>query len=192
MNKTQSLPWRFLTFGWVWQGWILPQRRCLWGTKSGPWPSWTEGNLLVGITLLPSTGAFRPSQPGRWLLILGHLNRQQLTAREGPLSPIIHKHTVKNWQIYLGRPPNRTYVDVPEQIILDKWSKNQIFRGSWVAQLVKWPTLYFCSGRDLMDCGLSPALDSVLSVESTWVSLLLSLYSFSSNPPTHFLSQRNK
>ena len=39
-------------------------------------------------------------------------------------------------------------------------------RGTWVAQLVKCPTLYFGSGHDLMVLRLGPGSDSKLSMES--------------------------
>ena len=44
-------------------------------------------------------------------------------------------------------------------------------RGHWVAQLVKRPTLNFCSGHDLRVIRLSPALGSTLGVEPSQDSL---------------------
>jgi len=47
--------------------------------------------------------------------------------------------------------------------------------GTWVAQLVKHPTLDFSSGHDLRVIRSNPALGSVLSVEPAWDSLSLPL-----------------
>ena len=46
--------------------------------------------------------------------------------------------------------------------------------GTWVAQLVKCPTLDFSSGHDLWIMGLTPMSGSTLSEESAWDSLSLS------------------
>ena len=48
--------------------------------------------------------------------------------------------------------------------------------GAWVAQSVKWPTLGFRSGRDLMVRGFEPSVRLCLdTAESAWDSLSLSL-----------------
>ena len=54
--------------------------------------------------------------------------------------------------------------------------KKQFLRGSWVAQLVKGPTLDFGSGHDLTVCEIEPhvGLCSV-STEPVWDSLSPSL-----------------
>ena len=48
-------------------------------------------------------------------------------------------------------------------------------RGTWVAQSVKHPTLDFSSGHDLTFARWSPALDSVLTVQSLLEILALPL-----------------
>jgi len=67
-----------------------------------------------------------------------------------------------------------------------QWHGDQLevlwLEGCWVAQSVEWPNLGFGSGCDLRVMKLSPALGSVLSTESAWVSL----------PPSCSLSLSNK
>ena len=64
--------------------------------------------------------------------------------------------------------------------LLKRW------RGTWVAQWVKLPTLDFSSGHDLRVVRLSPMLGSVLSAESACPSTT------SAPPPDHMLSKINK
>ena len=68
--------------------------------------------------------------------------------------------------------------------------KNAIYWGTWVAQLVKGPTLDFGSGHDLMFVSLSPVLGSVLTVWSLLGILSLSLSLFL--PCSLSLSRINK
>ena len=59
---------------------------------------------------------------------------------------------------------------------LDKTEIIRAFRGAWVAQSGKWPTLDFSSGHDLTVCELEPHVS--LCADSTvpaWDSLSLSL-----------------
>ena len=61
--------------------------------------------------------------------------------------------------------------------------------GAWKAQSVKYPTLGFGSGHDLMICGIEPMSSSVPnSMEPAWDSLSLPV----SLPFSLSLSQINK
>ena len=52
-----------------------------------------------------------------------------------------------------------------------------ILGNAWVAQLVKYPTLGFGLGHDLMVCGFEPCVClCTYSMEHAWDSLSLSLY----------------
>ena len=63
-------------------------------------------------------------------------------------------------------------------------SKRGLSWGTWVAQLVKRPTLEFGSGPDLRVVSSSLTLGSVLGVEPAWGSLL----SLPRSPPPPLLS----
>ena len=60
--------------------------------------------------------------------------------------------------------------------------------GSWIAQSVKCGTVGFSSGHDLRVMRLSPACGSMLSTESAWDSLSLSLLLLLSSTPMLSLS----
>ena len=63
--------------------------------------------------------------------------------------------------------------------------RKRIFRGAWVAQSVKHPTLDFYLGNDLRALRLSPVLGSTLGMKPAYDSLLFLLPLHLSPPPSH-------
>ena len=56
------------------------------------------------------------------------------------------------------------------------WIKNLKGKGSWVAQLVEWPTLDFSSGHDLTVCGIESCVRLYIdNAEPAWDPLSPSL-----------------